>query len=193
MVLCIASLCSATAYYIPLLFLPSLAEIRIPGVDANLAYGLVAIVNGASAVGRVLSGIVAAKFGPTETIAAALVFGSILLFCWEMVDSTAGTIAWSVFWGITSGVLVALPGAIVPLFSPCLAVIGTRSGMYWAWVGLGLFIGGPIGGALYDQRLAETDSWRLQVFAGSFMMAAALFTLYPVVYLHRKIFTVIRS
>ena len=186
MLLCTASLFSATAYYIPLLFLPIVTEIRIPTMNTDLAYNLLAIVNGASAVGRILAGITAAKCGPTETITVALMFGSVLLFCWKVVDSITGVITWSVFWGMISGVLVALPGAIVPLFSPSLAVIGTRSGMYWAWVGLGLLIGSPIGGALYDQRAAGTDLWRLQVFAGALMMATALFTVYPTIHLRRK-------
>lgn len=186
MVLSVASLFSATAYYIPLLYLPLLTQARIPTVNPDLIFYLLAILNGASAVGRLLAGIVAAKFGPTETISVALVIGSTLLFSWIRVTSIAGTIVWSVFWGMISGVLVALPGAFIPLFSPSLAVIGTRSGMYWVWVGLGMLIGSPISGAIHDPRSARTDWWRLQVFAGVFMMAAALLTIYPVIHLRRK-------
>ena len=186
MVLCIASLFSSTAYYISLLYLPLLTEVRIPGFDPSLAFDILAIVNGTSFVGRVLAGIVAAKFGPTETISVALVFGSVLLFCWIVVDSVAGTIVWSVFWGMVSGVLVALPGAFMPLFTPSAAVIGTRSGMYWIWMGLGLLIGSPIGGAIFDPRSDRTDYWRLQVFAGIMIMAAAVCTVYPILHLRRR-------
>jgi MFS family permease len=186
MVLCVASLCSATAYYIPFLYLPLLTQVRIPSVDSDLAFDLLAILNGASGVGRLLAGIAAAIFGPTETIAVSLVFGSIILFSWIAVESVAGTIVWAVFWGMVSGVLVALPGAFVPLFCPSLALIGTRSGMYWLWVGLGLLIGSPIGGAIYDVKTAGSDWWKLQVFAGIFMMMAAAFTVYPIIHLHRN-------
>lgn len=186
LVLSVASLFSATTYYIPLLYLPLMTEIRVPTLDADLAFYLLTIMNGASAVGRVLAGIVAAKLGPTETILIALVLGSMLLFCWIVIDSLATTLVWCIFWGMISGVLVALPGAFIPLFSPSLAVIGTRSGMYWVWVGLGLLIGSPIGGALFDLRSTGTAWWRLPVFAGVFMMAAALLTVYPIIYLRRK-------
>ncbi len=186
MMLSIASLFSATAFYIPFLYLPLLTRVRDPSIGPDMMLDLVPILNGASVVGRLLSGLVAAVFGPTEVIAAAAAVGSLLLFCWIAVENVAGVVVWSVFWGIISGVLVTLPGAIIPLFCPSLAVIGTRSGMYWSWVGLGMLIGSPIGGAIYDVRTTTTDYWHLQVFAGFFMMGAAAFTIYPVIYIRRR-------
>ncbi|RYP22267.1 hypothetical protein DL765_001781 [Monosporascus sp. GIB2] len=187
MMLSVASLFSATAFYIPLLYLPVFTEVRIPSIDPNLSLDLLAILNGTSVIGRLLAGFAAAIFGPTEVISVSLVLGSTLLFSWIAVETVAGTVAWSIFWGMISGVLVALPGAFIPLFCPSLAVIGTRSGIYWSWVGLGMLIGSPIGGAIYDLRSAGTDYWHLQVFSGVFMMGAALLTIYPIVYLHRKV------
>lgn len=186
MFLSVASFFSTTAYYIPFLYLPTLTKTQAPSVDPSLVFDLLAIINGCSAVGRLLSGVAAAVYGPTETIAVFLVSGSVLLFCWIEVHSLAGTIAWSVIWGIVSGVLVALPGAFIPLFCPSLATLGTRSGMYWSSIGLGLLVGSPIGGAIYDTEAIASDSWRLQVFAGSCMMAAAVLLVYPIVHLHRK-------
>ena len=189
MLLCIASVCSATAYYIPSLYLPLVMVERIPTAPANLGFDLLAILNGASVVGRLLAGFAAAVWGPTETISVCLVFGSVLLFCWSVVDTVAGTIAWSVFWGMISGVLVALPGAFIPLFCPSMAVVGTRSGMYWVFVGLGMLIGSPIGGAIHDGKSSSREDggwWQLQVFAGIFMMTAAVLTVYPVIHLRRK-------
>jgi MFS family permease len=186
LILCIASVFSATAYYIHFIYLPLLTKVRVPVIEQDLGFNLLAILNGSSAVGRLLAGIAAAKFGPTETIFVSLVLGSIVLFCWILVDSIQGTIAWSVLWGMVSGVLVALPGAFIPLFCPFPAFIGTRSGMYWVFVGAGLLIGSPIGGAIYDVRMESSGSWRMQVFAGTFMMGAAMFTLYPLIHLRLK-------
>ncbi|TGJ81745.1 hypothetical protein E0Z10_g7008 [Xylaria hypoxylon] len=185
-VLCIASVLSATAYYIPFLYLPLLTEVRIPSISRNLSLDLLAILNGASAIGRILAGLAAAVFGPTENICVCLAFGSILLFSWIAVNTVAGIIVWAIFWGMVSGVLVALPGAIVPLLSPSITTIGTRSGMYWFSVGVGLLIGSPIGGAIYDLKSQNRDWWHLQVFAGIFMLGASLFTLYPLLYLRRR-------
>ncbi|KAI0449200.1 putative MFS monocarboxylate transporter [Xylaria acuta] len=184
--LSIASVLSATAYYIPFLYLPLLTEATIPSVNRNLSFDLLAILNGASAIGRILAGLAAAIVGPTETICVCLAFGSILLFSWIAVDTVAGIVVWAVFWGMVSGVLVALPGAIVPLLCPSIATIGTRSGMYWFSVGTGLLIGSPIGGAIYDFKSQKRDRWHLQVFAGIFMLGASLVTLYPLLYLRRR-------
>jgi MFS family permease len=186
MMLSVASVFSAIAYYIPLLYLPLLTELRIPSIDPDMIFDLLAIVNGASAVGRLMAGLLAAAIGPTETVSISLVLGSLLLFCWIVVDSLAGTIVWAVFWGIVSGALVAVPGAFIPLFCPSLAVVGTRSGMYWVWVGLGMLIGSPIGGAIYDVKSTSKGVWRLQVFAGISMMIAAMLTIYPIIYLRRR-------
>lgn len=191
MLLCVASVCSATAYYIPSLYLPLVTVERIPSASPDFGFDLLAILNGSSVVGRLLAGFAAAIWGPTETISVCLVFGSILLFCWSVVDTVAGTIAWSVFWGMISGVLVALPGAFIPLFCPSLAVVGTRSGMYWVFVGVGMLIGSPAGGAIYDRKDTSQNSgdhgdwWQLPVFAGVFMMTAAALTVYPIVHLRR--------
>ncbi|KAM4065024.1 major facilitator superfamily protein [Hirsutella rhossiliensis] len=186
MMLSVGGLLSATAFYLPLLYLPLFTKVRIANISPGLALDLLAILNGASVVGRLLAGLAAAVFGPTETIGVSLVAGSTMLFCWMAVDTVAGTIVWAVFWGMVSGILVTLPGALLPLFCPSMAVIGTRSGMYWSWVGLGMLIGSPIGGAIYDLRSAGADYWHLQVFAGVFMMGAALLTVYPILYLRRK-------
>ncbi|KAI1357431.1 putative MFS monocarboxylate transporter [Xylaria arbuscula] len=185
LVLCFASILSATAYYIPFLYLPLLTQLRIPSATSSFSFDLLSILNGASAIGRILAGLAAAVFGPTETICVCLVFGSILLFSWIAVDTIAGIVVWAVFWGMVSGVLVALPGAIVPLLCPSIATIGTRSGMYWLSVGIGLLIGSPIGGAIYDFKSQKRNWWHLQVFGGVFMLGAALFTLYPLVHLRR--------
>lgn len=186
MMLSVASLFSATAYYIPFLYLPLLTQVRVPSISSDFSLDLLAILNAASAVGRLLAGIVAAIIGPTETISISLVLGSMLLFCWIAVGSIGGTIVWSVFWGMVSGVLVALPGAFLPLFCPSLATLGTRSGMYWTWVGMGMLIGTPIAGAIYDIKSERMDYWRLQVFAGVFMMGAAALTVYPAMCARRR-------
>ena len=184
---CFSALFSATAYYLPLLYLPVFAETGIPGFnDANLAFYLLSIVNGVSVVGRLSAGAIAMKIGPVETISLAVACSSLVLFCWTAVYSTAGVIVWSVFWGLTSSVIVALPGAVIPLLSPSLTVIGTRTGMYWAGVGIGVLIGSPIGGALIDIKASKVDWWHLTVLAGLFMMAAALLCIYPVIYIRRK-------
>lgn len=186
MAISFATLLGAVSYYVPQLYAILLTEIRIPSISSDLAFDLISIINGSSIVGRIVSGLIAAVIGPTETLVASMALSSIVLFCWIVVDTVAGTVVWAVFWGMTSGAMVSLPGAIVPLFCHSLAEVGTRTGMYWCLLGVGLLIGGPIGGAIYDLHLRGNDWWHIQVFAGVVMFSASLLTVYPVVYLRRK-------
>jgi MFS family permease len=177
------------AYYMPILYLPSFAESKIPGFgaqNADLAFYLVSIANGTSVVGRLVAGVIASAIGPTETAALGSACSAIILFLWIIVKSKTGIIIWTVFWGLASSVIVAMPGAMVPLFCPSMEVIGTRTGMFWAGVGIGVLIGCPIAGILIDVQSTDIHWWQLQVFAGAIMTAGALSFIYPVMQVRKK-------
>lgn len=178
----LAGFFGAMGYYIPLLYLPLYAETSTGVKIINLALYLLAIVNGTSTIGRIVAGFAAARFGPLELTTFALGTCAILLFSWISVQSTTAVVVWSVFWGLLSSVVVALPGAIIPLLCPSRNVIGTRTGMYWAVAGLGVLIGSPIGGALVVSGSSGTVWWHLQVFSGLCMVLATAFCVYPLVY-----------
>ncbi|RCI17198.1 hypothetical protein L249_1848 [Ophiocordyceps polyrhachis-furcata BCC 54312] len=181
-----ASLLTAIAYYIPLLYLPIFTLIRIPTVSPSQTIDLLAIINGSSVLGRLSAGLAAAVVGPTEVSSVCLGLSVVILLGWMAVYTFAGTVVWSVFWGMASGVLVTLPGAFVPLFCPSMDVIGTRVGMYWVSAGLGMLIGSPMAGAIHDAKPGKDDAWRLQLFAALFMLGSAVSFLYPLQHLRRK-------
>ena len=177
---------SAIGYYIPLIYLPSYAETAIPNFNnANLAFYFLAIVNGSSIFGRIIAGAVAARLGSVQVCTLALTCCVLLLFSWIGVHSTTGLIIWAVLWGIISGIVVWSPGAIIPLLSP-LSVLGTRTGMYWASVGLGILIGSPIAGAITVNQLSGVIWWHLQIFAGLSMAIATVLTIHPWIYVTRR-------
>ena len=178
----LAGFFGAMGYYIPLLYLPLYAEMRTGGRAINLALYLLAIVNGTSTIGRILAGFAAARFGSLELTTFALGACAVLLFSWISVHSTAAVVVWSVFWGLLSSVVVALPGAIIPLLCPSISVIGTRTGMYWAVAGLGVLIGSPIAGSLVVTGSSGPVWWHLQVFSGLCMVLATASCVYPLVY-----------
>ena len=185
MMIGVGALFGATAYYIPLLYLPQLAETSVPGIRPDFPADLVSILNGASVLGRLGAGFIAARYGTVEMVSFSMLIGSVLLFVWVAVHSLAGVIAWSVFWGMISSVQLALAGAFIPMFCPTLSVIGVRSGMYWMFVGTGALLGSPIGAAIYDPKL-DKGVWKLQVFAGMFMLCAAILTFGALLLLQRK-------
>ncbi|KAL4941423.1 major facilitator superfamily domain-containing protein [Aspergillus oleicola] len=171
---------AGVGYYLPLIYLPSFAESAIPALyNTDLSFYLLSVVNGASIIGRLLSCFLAMRFGPFETCTAELATSACLLFCWIAVDSKTGIIVWSVFWGLISSIIIAMPGAMLPSLCASMSVLGTRTGMYWASVGLGVLVGGPIGGTLVGGMEGKSDWLPLQIFAACCMAAAAVFLIYP--------------
>lgn len=180
---------SAIAYFVPMFYIPLYAETSIPNFqhdNADLAFYLVAIVNGTSVIGRLMAGLLGTLIGPTETTGLAVGASGLTLFLWILVKSVSGTIVWAAFWGFVSSVIVTLPGAMIPLFSPSMDVIGTRVGMFWAGVGVGVLIGSPIAGAMIDIQSMDIQWWKPQVFSGLVMTVGALCFIYPVMHLKKR-------
>ncbi|PLB54133.1 putative MFS monocarboxylate transporter [Aspergillus steynii IBT 23096] len=165
------------AYYLPLIYLPVFAQSGTAGFsNPELAFYLVPILNAASIFGRFAAGFAAMKAGAMETFTFGLASCICMLLCWMAVSSGAGVIVWSAFWGLTTSVIVSLPGAIVPLLCPSLDVLGTRSGMFWGCAAFGILVGPPIGGAL----VKGARWWPLQVFAAACMFVGVVLLVYPI-------------
>jgi MFS family permease len=177
---------SATVFYLPMLYLPLFGTTAGGIHNANLAFYLVSIPNGASVLGRLLCGLVATAIGPIETCGLAVASSAILLFCWFAVVPPVGLVIWSIAWGFISSAIVAMPGAIVPRLAPSVTVIGTRTGMLWTAVAIGMLIGSPIAGALIEYGDGHIKWWRVQLFAGLCMAISRFFFVYPTIYVRRK-------
>src|SRR5207302_1032109 len=102
------------------------------------------------------------------------------------VSSPAGVVVWTAVWGFISSAIVALPGAIVPHLTPSVGLIGTRTGMLWASVGLGMLIGSPIAGAIIENGDGNNHWWRAQLFASVSMSVSTVFFVYPALYVRRR-------
>ena len=187
MLFVLGGLFGSMGYYVPLIYLPSYAEtLSANAGTTGLAFYLLAIVNGTSTIGRILTGLIAARLGPLELTTFALFCCAVLLFSWIAVRGSGGIVAWSVIWGLVSSVIVALPGAIIPLLCPSTSIIGTRTGMYWAVAGLGVLIGSPVAGALIIPGPSGKVWWHLQVFAGFCMVLGTALLIYPSIYVARQ-------
>jgi len=78
------------------------------GMSADLAGYLFALINVGSFVGRMLGGTFASHVGQFNTITGACYLSSLLLFCWPAITSSAGIIVLALFFGGTSGIIIAL-------------------------------------------------------------------------------------
>lgn len=156
--------------FIPIFYLPAYAVEH--GMDEQMAFYLTAILNGASFFGRVIPGITADKFiGRFNMLGLSAVVTGILCLCWQAIDSNASIIAFSALYGFASG-------AIVSMFSACLAQvpkdprnIGTYMGMGMTVISIAALIGPPINGALFNRY---HDYKQVSIFSGVVTLVGGL-------------------
>ena len=74
----------------------------------------------------------------------------------------------------------------MPLFCPQASMIGTRMGMVWFPVAIGMLVGSPIAGKLIQYQGRNLVWWPLQVFVGLSFVVAVLICLIPLIALHKK-------
>ena len=176
---CVANFLMFMAYFIPLFYVPFFA-IEVLQTSAELAFGLLAVVNGASAFGRLGSSVLAPKIGAPKILPSVVFASAILLFGWIGVDDLAGFVVFCVLFGVCSGVLISANPVVVAhqVISPSPSVIGTRLGMQWFATALGVLVGAPIAGVLGSDGSAGAFH-KLQAFSGAVMAGGFLFLLVP--------------
>ena len=169
------------AYFIPLFYVPFFA-IQSLGTSTKLAFNLLAVLNAASAFGRIGSSLMSQKLGASTLLLGAVVTSSTMLFGWIGVHTVAGFVVFCILFGLFSGVLISANPVVVshPVISPTPSVIGTRLGMQWFVSSIGVLVGAPIAGELGKDGSKEGFR-NLQIFSGALMLGGAGFLLVPLV------------
>lgn len=139
-------------YYVPLTYIPTYAQ-TVLEVNPQLAGYMPAIAMAGSFFGRTIPFLPLPSriFKPIFLLIFWALACSLLFFAWAAVTSLRGFIAWSLFWGLSSGALVVAPTATIAhpaLASPNSENLGSRMGFAWAAAALGELVGPPIVGAL---------------------------------------------
>ena len=142
--------------------------------NESLSFYLVPILNAGSVLGRTLPNILADKIGPLNVLIPGAVLVSVVLFSLIAVTSAGGLVAATVFFGIFSGVFIALPPVCFVALTEDKSKIGTRIGMGMAIFALGTLAGGPGGGAILQMNPKHLDWTGMWAFGGSCIMAAVL-------------------
>ncbi|RHZ67337.1 putative MFS monocarboxylate transporter [Aspergillus thermomutatus] len=124
--------CVMLAYYIPLFYVPSYARTQLH-TTRSLSFYMVAIINGASAFGRVVPYLLSAYIPPIAILLLGVAGSALAMFTWIAATNLPGFIVWACYWGFLSGVLVTAPTAIIghPALCPDPNYLGTRMGMMW--------------------------------------------------------------
>ena len=164
-----------TGIYFPFLYI-SVYGSRILGLSSESSFYLVPILNGASAFGRIIPGLVAEKIGSLNLIIPCAFVSAILAFAWQAISNLAGITVFALLYGFFSGAVISLPPTIIAQLSPDLNRVGTRMGMSFAFSGFGLLIGSPIAGAVMDRGPRERFGGA-EAFSAAMIMAGSGFFL----------------
>ena len=148
-----------------------LYAVQVAGTDESLAFYLLSILNAGSFFGRLLPNYAAGRVGPINTQIVFCVLSGILSFVQLAVKTTPGVVAWTAVYGFVSGPFVSLPIPVVTSLTVDKGVWGTRLGMAFASIGLGVLIGEPAAGAI----LGSNQNWTgVIIWCGVMLMASSI-------------------
>ncbi|PYH75097.1 putative MFS monocarboxylate transporter [Aspergillus vadensis CBS 113365] len=167
------------SYFLPLFFIPSFAKSALH-ISIDLSVYMASIFNASSTISRIVAPLLVSRFGPTRVLYASMVSTTFILFGWTGVQTVAGSVVICVVIGISTGIFVAVTPVLMahPVISPTPSVIGTRMGMQWFAVSLGVLIGAPIGGALQGHG-GSNGALGMELFSAIVMALATAILLIP--------------
>ncbi|KAJ7594143.1 major facilitator superfamily domain-containing protein [Mycena floridula] len=145
------------------------------GIDKNLAFYVVAILNAGSFIGRLVPGLLAVRVGIYNMMVPTVAMTSILLFCVFAIHTFAGVAVFAAVIGALSGSYFSLVPSLVGQLSRHVGEMGTRMGVAFTLVGISSLIGTPIEGALLHHNGQTSYTWwKSIVFCGVSVMAGAV-------------------
>ncbi|KAH8886516.1 MFS general substrate transporter [Thozetella sp. PMI_491] len=157
--------------YVPIFYIIIYAQ-KHAGVSEDLSFYLLALLNAASAFGRIIPGLLADRFGALELTIVCSVAAAVFAYIGIAVDSLGGLIVFAILFGFVSGAVVSLPSAVVASLVPDMHLVGTWMGMSFCFAAVGILIGSPIAGTII--HVGDNEFAGGFVFSGSLVMAAAV-------------------
>jgi len=139
--------------YTPMFYMQEYAELH--GVDSNLAFYSLSILNAASVFGRIIPNALADRTGPLNVLIPCCGVSSVLIIAWIGAGkSTGGVIAFAIIFGFCSGAYVSLMPAAVAGMTPKdqMNTLGVRMSMLLAGTSFGALTGTPIAGAIVARQ-----------------------------------------
>jgi MFS family permease len=135
--------------FVPFVFVKSYAKDR--GIDSTTAATLVAIIGGASIVGRVCMGAVASRLGAVRLLQTSFGIMAASFLLWLSAGSSYAVLAvFAAVMGIGYGGFVALSPAVAALLFGTTG-LGAILGALYTAAGIGGLIGPPLAGEVIDR------------------------------------------
>jgi MFS family permease len=120
-------------------------------MSTSLSFYLVTFLNAGSIFGRLGAGAFGVFAGQFNVLALCACICAIMIWSWLAIDSNAGIIVFSVFYGAFSGGAISTMIATLASCAPNPNQMGTYIGMASAFLGVAGLTGTPINGALVSK------------------------------------------
>jgi predicted MFS family arabinose efflux permease len=139
------------------------------GLNANMGFYMVSIINAASLFGRVLPGMWADRIGAFNIITLSAAFSGLVCMCWTTATSMVGIVFLSLAYGFASGAVIGLQGV-------CAAQVvkPQQYGVAMGFVMSILSIAGLFGSPINGQLLGRWGYLGLSLFSGLAMLIGML-------------------
>lgn len=140
-----------------------------------LSFYIVPILNAASIFGRTIPNAISDKTGAFNLLGPGAVIVSVIIFGMLGAESVASVVILAILFGFFSGIFIALPPVGIVRLTEDRTKIGTRMGMAFGIIALGVFVGGPGGGGILASGGGENFNG-LWIFGGvASLVSSALF------------------
>ncbi|KAH7150666.1 riboflavin transporter MCH5 [Fusarium sp. MPI-SDFR-AT-0072] len=154
--------------FFPFFYLTPYAR-DILGLSYTKSLNLVLVLNGVGLVGRVLPSLLALRLGIYNVFAISVLATSLAQYCWSAVSSLEGLYIWTVFFSLAMGGIQSLSPAALAALKFDAQKHGSRMGMAFAVLSIGVLIGPPISGVLIKSN--DGRYLRAQLFSASSLLA----------------------
>ncbi|GJJ75961.1 hypothetical protein EMPS_08319 [Entomortierella parvispora] len=163
----VAGIAVVSAYFSPFYYINSYAVQH--GVDSSTAALMVGLMNGASAVGRIVMGFASDKMGAINALFISTFLASLsILFIWTFAKTVSVMMVFSILYGLCCGAYlsstVSVTGAICGQER-----LATVAGIIYAGMAIGSLIGSPVSGAILDSVGHKTDYTGVILWTGIMM------------------------
>ncbi|TLS27153.1 hypothetical protein PpBr36_04069 [Pyricularia pennisetigena] len=170
---CAALFCSNFGFFVPVFYLQQYALSHGLEHSEGLARNLVAVLNGASILGRLAPSLVVPYIGPINTMIWVAGMAALVTFCWVAVNDLAGNVLFAILYGFSTGGIVSLPAVVLASVTKDLGFLGARMGTSNLINAVGSLCGPPLAGAIL--KSGQGSNWLgLQLFAAFTLTCTAL-------------------
>ena len=167
----ISNLFGFLGFYVPFVYLPSMAATH-EGVSKDQAALLLSIIGISNTCGRIISGYMSDFYWVDSlfVVNCSLVLSSVCVFLFPLITTFEGLVVMGLLFGLFIAAYISLT-SIVLVDVMGIENLTSAFGLLTMFRGAASIVGPPIAGAVYE----ATQSYNISFYlAGSFLMAAGL-------------------